>query len=78
MNKDFLQAILGKSEKRALHDKALLDWDREKHRVLAGLEFCKHSKNLALQERMGTDLSSALCDVFNSFLYFASKVSKRI
>lgn len=46
-NRDFLDAMLGESEKYVCHDLELLAWDKEKHYVLAGFELRKHREHMA-------------------------------
>lgn len=46
-NHDFLEAMVVESDKRALHDEALLAWDKEKHNVLPRFEIRKHRECMA-------------------------------
>lgn len=41
----FLKAIAKEFEKRSLHDTTLLDWDKEKHTILANLELQNHKES---------------------------------
>lgn len=77
-HKDFLEAMIGESDKRAKHDNALLAWDKEKHSVLAGFKLRKHRECIAQQERMTVEISEALKDVSNSFRFFASEMARRM
>lgn len=77
-NAKMLKARASQAERRELSYKVLLDWDKEKHTILTQIDLKKHTETVTMQDKMSGKISSTLCDVLASCMFFASEMRKRM
>jgi hypothetical protein len=76
-NNALLSAMSAENEKRALHDQAVLEWEKERVQTQIATELQMHQQELAVRAQIGNQVALALGDLAKSFADFTSKMAEK-
>jgi hypothetical protein len=76
-SKALLEAMAAESDKRTVHDQAILEWDKEKANKHLQLELVKLKEDIAARERVGSQVANVLGELVKTFSEFTSQLNKQ-